>query len=160
MVETIELKPIGIIHTPCGETKDMPIQGRFRDDAEGWIELDEEYVPGLKNLDGFSHLILIHYFHRSPREELGGRPFLEDQSHGMFAIRSPHRPNHLGLSIVKLSRIEGNRVYFTEVDMLDGTPLLDIEPYVEHFDRRDNVRSGWLEEHFSPGAAPERTIIR
>lgn len=159
-MDKIEIKPIGIIHTPYAEPRDMPIQGRFREGVEGWIELQERYIPGLKDLDQFSHLILIYYFHRSDREELEGRPYLEDQSHGIFAIRSPHRPNHLGLSIVKLQRIEANRVYFTEVDMLDGTPLLDIKPYVEHFDHRDGVRSGWLEDHFSEGDTPERAILR
>lgn len=159
-MKTIELKPIGIIRTPYTEPKDMPIQGRFREDVEGWIELNEEYVPGLQDLDGFSHLILIYHFHRSDREELQGRPYLEDESHGIFAIRSPHRPNHLGLSVVKLQRIEGNRVYFTEVDMLDGTPLIDIKPYVEHFDCREGVRSGWLDKHFEDGRVPDETIIR
>jgi tRNA-Thr(GGU) m(6)t(6)A37 methyltransferase TsaA len=158
-MDKIEIEPIGIIHTPYREPKDMPIQGRFRDDVEGWIELEEPYVPGLKDLDGFSHLILIYYFHRSDREELTGRPYLEDQTHGIFAIRSPHRPNHLGLSIVRLQRIEANRVYFTEVDMLDGTPLLDIKPYVEHFDRREGVRSGWLDGHFAEGGIPGRAIL-
>jgi tRNA (Thr-GGU) A37 N-methylase len=90
-METIELKPIGIIRTPYTEPKDMPIQGRFRDDVEGWIELNEEYVPGLQDLDGFSHLFLIYYFHRSDKVELEGRPYLEDETHGIFAIRSPHR---------------------------------------------------------------------
>ncbi len=156
----IELTPIGIIHTPYTEPKDMPIQGRFKDDVEGWLELKEEYVPGLRDLDGFSHLIIIYHFHRSDREEVQGQPYLEDESHGIFAIRSPHRPNHLGLSIVRLQRIEGNRIYFTEVDMLDGTPLLDIKPYVEHFDRREDVRSGWVDKHFEDGAAPDETIIR
>jgi tRNA-Thr(GGU) m(6)t(6)A37 methyltransferase TsaA len=158
-MDKIEIEPIGIIHSPYREPKDMPIQGRFRDDVEGWIELEEPYVPGLKDLDGFSHLILIYYFHRSDREELTGRPYLEDQTHGIFAIRSPHRPNHLGLSIVRLQRIEANRVYFTEVDMLDGTPLLDIKPYVEHFDRREGVRSGWLDGHFAEGGVPGRAIL-
>jgi tRNA-Thr(GGU) m(6)t(6)A37 methyltransferase TsaA len=137
----------------------MPIQGRFREDIEGWIELDEEYIPGLRDLDGFSHLILIYYFHRSDREELKGKPYLEDQTHGIFAIRSPHRPNRLGLSIVKLSRIEGSRVCFTEVDMLEGTPLLDIKPYVEHVDRRENVKSGWLGRHCADGGTPDRAIL-
>ena len=156
----IELTPIGIIHTPYTEPKDMPIQGRFKDDVEGWLELKEEYVPGLRDLDGFSHLIIIYHFHRSDREEMQGQPYLEDESHGIFAIRSPHRPNHLGLSIVRLQRIEGNRIHFTEVDMLDGTPLLDIKPYVEHFDRREGVKSGWVDKHFEDGTAPEETIIR
>jgi tRNA-Thr(GGU) m(6)t(6)A37 methyltransferase TsaA len=155
----IELTPIGIIHTPYGEAREMPIQGCFKADVEGWIELEERYVPGLEDLGGFSHLILIYYFHRSDREEVQGQPFLEDETHGIFAIRSPHRPNHLGLSIVRLQRIEGNRVYFTEVDMLDGTPLLDIKPYVEHFDRRQGVRSGWVDRHFQEGKPPRRSII-
>ncbi len=158
-MDKIELTPIGIIRTPYAEAKDMPIQGRFKEDVEGWIDLKEQYVPALKDLEGFSHLILIYYFHRSDREELQGRPFLEDETHGIFAIRSPHRPNHLGLSIVRLQRIEGNRVYFTEVDMLDGTPLLDIKPYVEHFDHREGVRSGWLDKHFAEEKPPERTIL-
>ena len=144
-MDKIELTPIGTIRSPYTEPKDMPIQGRFREDVEGWVELKEEYVPGLKDLGGFSHLILIYYFHRSEVEQLQGRPFLEDETHGIFAIRSPHRPNHLGFSIVRLQSIEANRVYFTEVDMLDGTPLLDIKPYVEHFDGRDDAECGWVD---------------
>jgi tRNA-Thr(GGU) m(6)t(6)A37 methyltransferase TsaA len=158
-MDKMEIEPIGIIRTPYSEPREMPIQGRFKDDVEGWIELEERYVPGLKDLDQFSHQILIYYFHRSDREELEGRPYLEDQTHGIFAIRSPHRPNHLGLSVVKLQRIEGSRVYFTEVDVLDRTPLLDIKPYVEHFDRREGVRSGWLDDHFADGHTPERAIL-
>jgi len=137
----------------------MPIQGRFRDDVEGWTELREEYVPGLRDLDGFSHAILIYHFHRSDAEHLEARPFLEQETHGIFAIRSPHRPNHLGFSIVKIQRIEGNRLYFTEVDMLDGTPVLDIKPYVEYFDSRDDVKSGWVDKLFTEGQIPEETII-
>jgi tRNA-Thr(GGU) m(6)t(6)A37 methyltransferase TsaA len=158
-MDRIEMRPIGIIRTPYAEAKEMPIQGRFKEGVEGWIELEEKYVPALKDLEGFSHLILVYYFHRSDREELQGRPFLEDETHGIFAIRSPHRPNHLGLSIVRLQRIEENRVYFTEVDMLDGTPLLDIKPYVEHFDHREGVTSGWLDKHFAENEPPERTIL-
>jgi tRNA-Thr(GGU) m(6)t(6)A37 methyltransferase TsaA len=157
--DRIELSPIGIIHTPYKEPKEMPIQGRFKDDVEGWIELDEKFVPGLRDLEGFSHLILVYYFHRSNKEELEGLPYLENETHGIFAIRSPHRPNHLGLSIVRLQRIEGNRIYFTEVDMLDGTPLLDIKPYVEHFDRREGVKSGWLDRHFAEGEPPRGTTV-
>jgi len=158
-MDKIELTPIGIIHSPYKQPKDIPIQGRFKDDVEGWAELKEEYVPGLKDLDGFSHAILIYYFHRSDVEHLEARPFLEQQTHGIFAIRSPHRPNHLGFSIVRIQRIEGNRLYFAEVDMLDETPLLDIKPYVEHFDRRENAKSGWLEKHFADGRIPDETII-
>jgi tRNA-Thr(GGU) m(6)t(6)A37 methyltransferase TsaA len=159
-MDKIEITPIGVIHTPYREPRDIPIQGRFKDDVEGWIELREEYVPALKDLDEFSHLFLIYHFHRSSEVHLQGRPYLEREIHGVFAIRSPHRPNHLGLSVVRLERIEGNRVYFTEVDMLDGTPLLDIKPYVEHFDHRENVKSGWLDRHFPHGDPPGEVIIR
>jgi tRNA-Thr(GGU) m(6)t(6)A37 methyltransferase TsaA len=158
-MDTIELKPLGIIRTPYVESKDMPIQGRFKDDVEGWIELDKLWVSGLRDLCGSSLLILIHYLHRSGREALERKPCLKDRTHGIFATRSPHRSNRLGLSIVKLRPIEGNGIYFTEVDMLDGTPLLDIKPYVEHFDRREGVRSGWLDGHFAEGGIPGRAIL-
>jgi len=158
-MDKIELTPIGIIRSPYEELRDMPIQGRFKGDVEGWAELKEEYVPGLRDLEKFSHAILIYYFHRSKVEQLEARPFLEQQTHGIFAIRSPHRPNHLGLSVVKIQRIEGNMLYFTEVDVLDGTPLLDIKPYVEYFDSRDDVKSGWLGKHFADGKIPDETVI-
>ena len=91
---------------------------------------------------------------------LEGRPFFEDEIHGIFAIRSPHRPNHPGMSIVKINKIIENKLYFSEVDMLDGTPLLDIKPYSKYFDCRENVVSGWLEKHFEGGTIPERTILK
>ena len=155
----IIMHPIGVIHTPYAKSKDIPIQGRFRDNVEAWVELKGEYVEGLKDLDKFSHAILIYYFHRSNREEIKGKPFLENDSHGIFAIRSPHRPNHIGFSIVKIKSIKGNKMYFTEVDILDGAPLLDIKPYVKHFDSRNNVVSGWLDKHFRNGKIPDKTII-
>ena len=155
----IIMHPIGVIHTPYTESKDIPIQGRFRDNVEAWVELKGEYVKGLNDLDKFSHAILIYYFHRSNREEIKGKPFLENDSHGIFAIRSPHRPNHIGFSIVKIKSIKGNKMYFTEVDILDGAPLLDIKPYVKHFDSRNNVVSGWLDKHFRNGKIPDKTII-
>ncbi|MBN2008706.1 tRNA (N6-threonylcarbamoyladenosine(37)-N6)-methyltransferase TrmO [candidate division KSB1 bacterium] len=155
----IELQPIGIIHTPYVEPENIPIQGRFSPEVEGRAELYDEYVDGLTDLDGFSHAILIYHFHKSDKTRLQGRPFLEDNIHGIFAIRSPHRPNHLGISIVRIERIIENKIFFTEVDMLDGTPLLDIKPYSEFFDSRDNVHSGWMEKHFKDGNVPERTIL-
>jgi len=156
----IELKSIGIIHTPYNESKDIPIQGIFKADVEGCVELDEQYTPGLKDLNGFSHAIFIYYFNRSIQEHLGGKPFLENENQGIFAIRSPNRPNHLGLSIVKIDKIVNNKLYFSEVDMLDGTPLLDIKPYIKYYDCRENVISGWLEKHFSNGKIPEKTILK
>jgi len=159
-MDNITLKPIGVIHTPYHEARDIPIQGIFKADVEGWIELDEKYQAGLKDLDGFSHAILLYYFHRSSEENLAEKPFLEDETHGIFAIRSPHRPNHLGISVVKMKRIEENKLFFTEVDILDGTPLLDIKPYSRYFDCRDDAVSGWMDKHFENGTIPERTILK
>jgi len=98
----ITLKPIGVIHSPYKEVKDIPIQGRFKDDVEAWVELKDKYVKGLKDLEKFSHAILLYYLHKSDKENIEGKPFLEDDKHGIFAIRSPHRPNHIGLSVVKI----------------------------------------------------------
>ena len=156
----IIMKPIGIIYTPYKEPKDIPIQGRFRDDVEGVVVLKEEYKDGLRDLDGFSHAILLYYFHKSSKVNIEGSPYLEAEKHGIFAIRSPHRPNHIGFSIVRLTRIEDNKVYFKEVDMLDGTPLLDIKPYIRFFDERENVRCGWIEKHFESGEIPEKVILK
>jgi tRNA-Thr(GGU) m(6)t(6)A37 methyltransferase TsaA len=155
----IIMHPIGIIHSPYKESRNMPIQGTFDNGVEAWLELKDEYTKGLKDLDTFSHAIIIYYFHRSRREDIAGRPFLEKCKHGIFAIRSPHRPNHIGFSIIKIKSIKANRVYFTEVDVLDETPLLDIKPYVKYFDNRENVISGWLEKHFKHGKTPDKTII-
>lgn len=154
------MHPIGRIHSPYKEGKDIPIQGTFKSNVEAWIELKDKYAGGLKDLEGFSHAIILYYFHKSQREEIEGRPFLEPDKHGIFAIRSPHRPNHIGFSIVKIKKIEADKMYFTEVDVLDGTPVLDIKPYVKHFDSRENVKSGWLDKHFKNGNVPDKTILR
>jgi len=156
----IKMHAIGIIHSPYNEKNDIPIQGRFKDDVEAWVELKVKYVKGLKDLDKFSHAILLYYLHKSDKENIKGKPFLEDVEHGIFAIRSPHRPNHIGLSVVKIKRIQENKLYFTAVDMINGTPLLDIKPYVKYFDSRDDVVSGWLDKHFKNGKIPDKTIIR
>ncbi len=159
MKNEIKLKPIGIIHTPYKEPKGMPIQGTFEKGVSGRAELFPEYEEGLKDIEGFSHIILIYYFNRSKREEFISRPFIEDETHGIFAIRSPHRPNHIGLSIVKLEGVEKNIVIFSEVDILDSTPLLDIKPFVSYFDSRENVKNGWLEKHFKHGKIPGRARL-
>jgi len=160
IMNQIIVHPIGIIHSPYKESKDIPIQGIFKSKVEAWIELENKYINGLKDLDQFSHAIIIYYFHKSQREEIEGKPFLEQNKHGIFAIRSPHRPNHIGLSIVRIKSIKGNKMYFTEVDVLDETPLLDIKPYVKYFDSRNNVVSGWLDKHFKSGNIPNETILR
>jgi tRNA-Thr(GGU) m(6)t(6)A37 methyltransferase TsaA len=158
-MDQIILQPIGIIHSPYKQAKDIPIQGRFKDDVEAWVELKKEFVEGLMDLDQFSHCFLIFYLHKSDKVNIQGTPYLEDKVHGIYAIRSPHRPNHLGLSVVKIKRIEKNRLFFSEVDMIDGTPLIDIKPYVRYFDCREKAISGWLEPHFKDGKIPDRTIV-
>lgn len=160
MKKALKLKPIGVIHTPYNEPKGMPIQGKFEKNIKGKIELFPEYQQGLKDVKGFSHLILIYYFNRSKEERLISKPFLENKKHGIFAIRSPNRPNHIGFSIVKLEKIKGCIITFSEVDMLDQTPLLDIKPYVTHFDSRKCVQNGWIAKHFKDCQIPIKTKIR
>lgn len=143
------MTPIGVIHSPYKDTKDIPIQGKFKPEVKAYIKLKSKYAQGLKDLDGFSHAIIIYFFHKSQKEEILGKPFLENKEHGIFAIRGPHRPNHIGLSVVKIDIIKNDELHFSEVDMLDGTPVLDIKPYVKHFDGRDSIICGWLDKHFS-----------
>lgn len=94
------------------------------------------------------------------REDIKGTPYIENISHGIFAIRSPHRPNHIGLSIVTIKSIQGKRIFFTEVDMLDGTPVLDVKPYVKYFDSKPKGNAGWLEKHFKGGKIPDNVILK
>lgn len=158
MDKKITMTPIGITHSPYKQIKDMPIQGKFKPFVKAHIELKPEYRAGLKDLDGFSHAIIIYHFHKSEKIEIEGKPFLEDYTHGIFAIRSPHRPNHIGLSVVKIESIKKGKLYFSEVDVLDGTPILDIKPYVKQFDARNNIVSGWLDKHFQNTDMPDRII--
>jgi tRNA-Thr(GGU) m(6)t(6)A37 methyltransferase TsaA len=160
MERQIIIKPIGIIHSPYQDSKNIPIQGIFKPDEEAYIELKKEYENGLKDLDEFSHACILYYFHKSMREDIEGIPFLEHTLHGIFAIRSPHRPNHIGLSVVAIKKIEKNKLFFTEVYMLDGTPVLDIKPYVRYFDARKVSHAGWLEKHFKNGTIPDNTIVK
>jgi tRNA-Thr(GGU) m(6)t(6)A37 methyltransferase TsaA len=155
----ISVKPIGVIHSPYKESKGIPIQGRFKKDVTATAEIFPEYCDGLKDLDGFSHAFFVYHFHLSDREKLISTPYLEDEQRGIFSIRSPHRPNHIGVSIVKIEKIKDNIITFRGVDVLDGTPLLDIKPYVSYFDSRENVKNGWLEKHFKSGKIPERTQL-
>ena len=143
-MEEIKYRPIGIIHTEFRNKKDTPIQGVFAKDAKGKVEIFPEYAAGLKDIEGFSHLILIYHFHLSDGYSLISMPFLEDQPHGIFSIRHFKRPNPMGLSVVKLEEIKGNILEVSEVDVLDGTPLLDIKPFVPLFDNRSDAKSGWV----------------
>ncbi len=145
----IEYTPIGIIHSPFKEPKGVPIQPSASRGVEGYVEIFPEFVPGLKDLEGFSHIILLYHFHLSKPFSLLVKPYLDDKHHGVFATRAPARPNPIGLSIVQLLSIEKNILHIRDVDIVDGTPLLDIKPYVPQFDHRDNVRIGWLEDNIA-----------
>jgi tRNA-Thr(GGU) m(6)t(6)A37 methyltransferase TsaA len=142
----IKYKPIGIIHSPFKEPKGTPIQPSGAKGINGTVEIFPDYAEGLKDLEGFSHIILIYHFHLSKKASLKVKPYLDDEVHGVFAMRGPSRPNPIGISTVHLLRIEGTILHIQDVDIVDGTPLLDIKPYVPEFDRREVQRTGWLEK--------------
>lgn len=137
-------QPIGVLHTPFYEPSGMPIQPSGQHAAQGRAEIFPEFTAGLKDLDGFSHVILIYVFHRQSKKSLTVTPFLDDAEHGVFATRAPSRPNPIGISVVPLVNLEGNVLILDQLDMLDGTPLLDIKPFVPDFDLYENVKTGWL----------------
>jgi tRNA-Thr(GGU) m(6)t(6)A37 methyltransferase TsaA len=141
----IVYRPIGVLHSPFKDLAGMPIQPTGEASAPGIIDIFPEYVEGLKDLEGFSYIILLYHLHKVSRSSLTVIPFLGSESHGVFATRAPTRPNPIGLSIVKLVRIDGSKLYVENLDILDGTPLLDLKPYVPEFDWRPNARTGWLE---------------
>jgi tRNA-Thr(GGU) m(6)t(6)A37 methyltransferase TsaA len=146
MGDTICYEPIGTIHTEFDDQTGMPIQASVADGATGTVELDEQYADGLADLDGFSHVILLYHFHESGGDApLRVEPFLEDRSHGVFATRAPRRPNPIGLSVVSLERVDGTTLTVSDIDVVDGTPLLDVKPYVPAFDDRDDCTVGWME---------------
>ena len=138
------MKPIGVIHSPFTEKSQTPIQPT-RSKAIGHVEVFSEFVEGLQDIDEFSHIILLYAFHRSIGYSLQVKPFLDDKLRGLFATRYPCRPNPIGLSIVRLLARRGENLEIGEVDVLDGTPLLDIKPYVPDFDVRPKVKTGWYD---------------
>jgi len=140
----IDLRPIGVIHTPFKTQEETPIQP-FRSQEEGRVEVFREFEEGLLDIEHFSHIILLYHFHQIKEEKLIVKPFLDKKLHGVFATRYPFRPNHIGLSVVDLLRREGNILVVKHIDVLDGAPLIDIKPYVTVFDRKDDVRNGWVE---------------
>ena len=142
----IEFTPIGIIHSPFTESEGMPIQPAGAAGIKGTVEVFKEFHTGLNDLDGFSHIILLYHFHRSRGFNLRVVPFLDSEPRGLFATRAPKRPNPIGLSIVQLEKIDEGILYIRNVDILDGTPLLDIKPYVPEFDAQVKVRTGWLDK--------------
>ena len=140
----IVFKPIGIIHTPFKEPVGIPIQGALRPDVEGCVEIFPKYEEGLKDVEGFSHLILLYHFHLIKEHALVSRPFLDDTPRGVFAIRGPRRPNPIGLTVVRLLKREDSLLHIGGVDMVDGTPLLDIKPYIPDIDAHRATRLGWV----------------
>lgn len=142
----IKLKPIGIIHTPFSDRKGMPIQPAAGSGVDGSVTVSEEYRAGLKDLDGFSHIILIYFFHKSSGYRLTVTPFMDTVQRGLFATRAPNRPNPIGLSVVELIGIDDGTLSIRNIDILDETPLLDIKPYVPEFEAYGKIRTGWLEK--------------
>ncbi len=144
--DRVGFTPIGTIRSPFKEPDGMPIQPSGASGVKGTVEVLSKYADGLHDLDGFSHIILLYLFHRSRGFELQVVPFMDTVLRGVFATRAPRRPNPIGLSVVRLGRVEGRVLQVEGVDVLDGTPLLDIKPYVPDFDAPVQVRTGWLEE--------------
>ena len=142
----IKFQPIGILHTPHKNAQGMPIQTAGAISIKGEIEIYPEFAEGLKDLDGFSHIILLYHFHLSEGFNLLVIPFLDTEVRGVFSTRAPRRPNSIGMSIVKLIEVKNNILYIENVDMLDGTPLLDIKPFIPATDVIEEVKTGWLEK--------------
>jgi tRNA-Thr(GGU) m(6)t(6)A37 methyltransferase TsaA len=141
----IVYQPIGTVHTPYQSPDGMPVQASRSDKAPGTVVLDEAYVEGLADLEGFSHVILVCHLHLARPYRLRVTPYLDDVPRGLFATRAPARPNPVGISVVALERIDGPTLYVRGIDLIDGTPLLDIKPWVGEFDEPAQVRFGWLE---------------
>jgi tRNA-Thr(GGU) m(6)t(6)A37 methyltransferase TsaA len=140
----LRLRPIGIIRSPFKTVVGMPIQTVFSKKGNGIVELFPDFKEGLRDLEGFSHIMLIYQFHQSKGYRLLCRPFLDETQRGVFATRAPARPNPIGISIVQVKRIRGNKIEVASLDVLDGTPLLDIKPYIPRFDAPLTKRVGWF----------------
>ena len=147
MNNKIEYKIIGTIYTPFNEISGMPIQPSGAENYLGRIELKPEYKNGLMDIDGFSHIVLLYHLHEVKDFKLSVIPFMDKTEHGIFATRSPRRPNPIGISTVQLLKVEDNILFIKDVDMLNETPLLDIKPFYQKYDNRENTRSGWLADN-------------
>ncbi len=142
----IRYEPIGVAHSPFKEPEGTPIQPAGAKGIGGTVEVFPQYTEGLKDIEGFSHIILIYHFHLSQESSLKPKPYMDNEAHGVFAMRGPSRPNPIGISIVRLVRLEENILHIQDVDIVDGTPILDIKPYVPEFDIREVEKIGWLEK--------------
>lgn len=142
----LRVKPIGVIHTPFREAAGAPIQPKAARGSKGTVHILEEYQEALQDLEGFERIWLLYWFHRALPARLRVVPYLDSRERGLFATRAPCRPNPIGMSPVRLLRVDGNALHVADVDMLDGSPLLDIKPYVPEFDCFEVTRCGWLEK--------------
>lgn len=145
MIDNVLMRPVGFVRSPYSETAQVPKGFGAQHEAEGTIEILPEYEVGLTDIEGFSHLYVIWVFDRSDGCELLGTPPTDTKPHGVFATRSPRRPNPIGLTVLKLVRRDGPKLQVIGVDMLDGTPILDIKPYLSNIPESD-LRRGWLGE--------------
>ncbi len=145
-VEIVNYRPIGIIHTPFERPEGAPIQPTGGVGVKAEVEVFSEFVAGLRDLEGFSHIMLLYHCHLAKPYRLTVKPFLDDAEHGLFATRAPARPNPIGLSIVRLIKIANHLLYVEDIDIINRTPLLDIKPFVPEFDTRSADRIGWLEQ--------------
>jgi tRNA-Thr(GGU) m(6)t(6)A37 methyltransferase TsaA len=141
----VSYKPIGIIHSPLKQPVGAPIQAISAMNVRGTIEVFPKYLRGLKDIEGFSHLIIVYHLHLSRKASLIVKPYLDDVKHGIFATRAPARPNPIGISIVRLTGLNDGMLRVQGLDVVDGTPLLDIKPYIPRFDVRRGVKFGWCE---------------
>ncbi len=141
--ESITYRPIGVVRSPNVDSSKTPIQPRYARGIEGRIEIDPAFEEGLDDLEGFSHIVLLYHFNRAKPPRLKVIPFLDDVPRGVFATRAPSRPNPIGMSVVRLIRREGRILHVADLDVLDGTPLLDIKPHIARFGVDGPVRSGW-----------------
>jgi len=144
----IQLKPIGIIHSPYRRPEDIPRQREYDPQAfeavEGELEIFEEFHEGLKDIEGFSHLIVLFAFHDSKVQHLTAHPPFDDKPRGVFSTRSPHRPNLIGMTVVRLRKRERNILKVSGIDMIEGTPVLDIKPYTRR-DQKKHIKMGWID---------------
>jgi len=141
----MRIKAIGIIHSPFQHTAGVPIQPAFAHDSKGTVEVFPEYEDALADLEGFERIWLLYWFDRASAFKAEVKPYLDSRTHGLFATRAPARPNPIGLSCVKLLSVEANRLGVADIDILDGTPLLDVKPYISRFDCFAGQRNGWLD---------------
>lgn len=158
-MEEFHYRSIGVIHTPYKEVEGMPIQPVSDSALQGKIEIFPEFSEGLMDLEGFSHIVLLYHFHKVPGSKLTVVPYMDTHPRGVFSTRSPARPNPIGMSVVELKRRDGNLLTISAIDVLDGTPLIDIKPSIPRVDHKEVTRLGWLEgidKGFSTRLADER----